>query len=320
VATAGLQLGLVSLEPGTYVSQGVLDAATASAAVAFGWRTLEGGNDVSDSAPILLSCDWWTSVIRSCDNHAGIARGIRRRFRDNALTLIGAFYENSHYVAARIRITRTTASIVVRDSMRTVVKSTWAANLINLSKLLQKKFPELCQIEPTCVSGDTVVQQKQGVDCALFAFANITALAEDHAKTCPAEAAASLRERLAQILWARGTWTLTHPGYRQLHPAEFTGADITCLRQWKDEFLGPPQAGYAARAPAAAGEVRDLSRGRRDQRTEPPPRAPPRGAFRRNAEAAADPLASPESPLQESPAVEQIPEAGRGNLRLKPPG
>ncbi|KAJ1465157.1 hypothetical protein T484DRAFT_1866134 [Baffinella frigidus] len=35
---------------------------------------------------------------------------------------------------------------------------------------------------------------------------------------------------------------------------EFTGADITCLRQWKDEFLGPPQAGYAARAPAAAGE------------------------------------------------------------------
>jgi len=115
------------------------------------------------------------------------------------------------------------------------------------------------------------------------------------------------------------------PLWRESSGSQKTGttsrrSNWICLRQWKDEFLGPPQAGYAARAPAAAGEVRDLSRGRRDQRTEPPPRAPPRGAFRRNAEAAADPLASPESPLQESPAVEQIPEAGRGNLRLKPPG
>jgi len=93
-----------------------------------------------------------------------------------------------------------------------------------------------------------------------------------------------------------------------------------CLRQWKDEFLGPPQAGNVARAPAAEKEVLDLSRGRRSHRMEPPRRARPRGVFRRIAEVAAGSLASPESLLQETPAVEQIPEAGLPDHRSSPPG
>ena len=71
----------------------------------------------------------------------------------------------------------------------------------------------------------------EGPDCALFAFANITAMAEDKAKTCPAKIAADLRGGLAQVLWARGTWEWSRRGFWQQHPAGFTGAEITFLRE-----------------------------------------------------------------------------------------
>ena len=54
-AVTGVQLGLDTLKPGSYVGQGVLDAATASAARAFGWRTWEGVDEgIAHSAALRL--------------------------------------------------------------------------------------------------------------------------------------------------------------------------------------------------------------------------------------------------------------------------
>ena len=251
----GVQLGLASLVPPRYVSKNVLDAATASAAKAFRWRTWEGADEVSETAPILLSCDWWTLVM-SKTNHEKISKRLRCRFAGcNVPTLVGAFHEFNHYAA--VRITMASASIVVRDSRRTTVKSEWSTKLISLCKWLQQHFPEACQEEPTCVSGDTELRQLAGnVDCAMFAFANITALAEDNAKTCPADVAASLRGKLAQVLWTRGTWNCKGPELQQHHPAEFTGADITLLREWKEEFLRP-LAGMEEGVASCVDDARD---------------------------------------------------------------
>ena len=117
--TNGVQLVLASLMPRQYVSKGVLEAATASATKDFGWRTWERADGVSETAPILLSCDYWTRVLGD-KYHAGMARKLGKHFGGcKAPTLVGAVYEGSHYAAVTIILTR--ARMVVRDSMRTKV-------------------------------------------------------------------------------------------------------------------------------------------------------------------------------------------------------
>ena len=254
-----------------------------------GWRTWKGVDEEIETAPTLLSCDWWTSAMTEGSVHFGHARSFRRHFGGKAPTLVGALYQDKPYVAVRINLAR--ASIAIRDSMKNVVSRAWPTKLGSLCKQLQQQFPDACQDEPTCVSSDKDAQQTEGPECALFAFANITAMVEGNAKTYPAKIAADLRGGLAQVLWARGMWGWSSPGLRQQHPTDFTGADITFLREWREEFFGSSRADTGVKAPAAEGNTKEVRRGRSCHRMEPPPRVPPPRASKRNTgEASAPPF------------------------------
>ena len=242
------QVGLFSLAPSTYVSTEVLDAASASAAKAFGWRTLHGSNKGLCTAPILLNWEWWRSASTATDvRKVIVAKKLALSFtEDKAPTFIGCIYIGLHYFA--VRITLANASIVVIDSMRAVISAPRQSALEGICRALQVAFPEACQNAPTCLSGDQSVPQKEfNVDCALFTFANLTALAADSPRTCSATDAADLRELLPRVLWARGNWEISDQSKR-LHPADLTGADVTLLREWGAKYLAPLSLPETARS------------------------------------------------------------------------
>ena len=93
------QLGLFSLAPKSYVSSEVLDAASASTAKAFGWRTMLGTNEGRCTAPILLNWEWWNlASIATEARQVIIAKKLARSFTGNkAPSFIGCIYIPLHF-------------------------------------------------------------------------------------------------------------------------------------------------------------------------------------------------------------------------------